>query len=204
MEKRRKQQIMQMVEKASRSWAKNINTASDKDDIEETIEMITKALAFGIILHSGKSEPCAYIGTYLQCQNLKNSLNGQMGAINNLWYWVGYTNINTIEQIVKNKNKNLIISIPPADIEETIVNIGEIASLDIRYGNDTYGRNTYIGSFKICTLLKAKYNGKMGKSYNHWYWIGNANFQEITNLYQAYQKRCKRFRKKHIVLQNYC
>ena len=191
-----------MVDSATKAWCKNICTNATYDDIEETIEMITKTLSFGIILCSGKHHPSAYIGTYRQCLNLKQKLNGQVGAISNIWYWLGFGNADVISKIVNNVKKNMIISIPAEDVEETTLNVGEVVSLDIKYGNDTFGRNTYIGSFKVCTLLKAKYKGKMGKSYNHWYWIGEANFQEITNLYKAYQKDNRRFHRKQIVLQN--
>ena len=203
MEKKRQQQIMQTVENAIYAWRKNIKTGAD-DDIEKTIEMITNTMAFGIIISTGKKNPTAYIGTYRQCMDLKENSGGQIGTISNIWYWIGYENSDTIAKIVKNPQKNITISILPTDMADTILNVGEACSIDIKYGNSSGGRASYIGSYKVCTLLKAKYKGKIGKSYNHWYWIGKASFKEVTNLYRAYQSRSKRFRRRRIVLQNYC
>lgn len=204
MEKKRQQQILQTVDKAIKAWEKNIRPTTNVDDIEETIEMITDKMAFGIIIVSGKDHFSAYVGTYRQCMDLKENLNGKIGIISNNWYWVGKGNTAQISQIAKNKNKNMIITIPPTDMADTILNVGEACSIDIKYGYENGGRVSYIGNFKVCTLLKAKYQGKIGKSYNHWYWIGKASFQEITKLYKAYQSRSKRFRRRRIVLQNYC
>ena len=203
MEKTRQLQIMQKVEKAIYAWQKNISSETDYDDIEDTIEMITHTIAFGIIIVSGKNNPSAYIGTCRQCMDLKENYGGQAGAISNVWYWIGDENADTIGKIVKNSQKNLIIPIPPTDLADTILNVSEACSIDIKYGNTAGGRASYIGNYRVCTLLKAKYNGKIGKSYNHWYWIGQASFHEITKLYKAYQSRSKRFRRKRVVLQNY-
>ncbi len=203
MENRRKQQIMQTVDNAIYAWRKNINTETDYDDIEDTIEMITNTIAFGIIIVSGRNNPSAYVGTYRQCMDLKEKFGGQTGAISNVWYWVGYESADAIGKIVKNTKKNLIIPIPSNDMADTILNVSEACSIDIKYGNTAGKRASYIGNYRVCTLLKAKYNGKIGKSYNHWYWIGQASFQEITKLYKAYQSRSKRFRRKRVVLQNY-
>lgn len=203
MEKKRKQQIMQMVDNAIYAWRKNISTGTDYDDIEDTIEMITNTIAFGVIIVSGKNNPTAYIGTCRQCMDLKKNFGGRTGTISNVWYWVGYESADTIGKIVKNTKKNLTISIPSTDIADTILNVSEACSIDIKYGNTAGGRASYIGNYRVCTLLKAKYNGRIGKSYNHWYWIGKASFQEITRLYKAYQSRSKRFRRRRIVLQNY-
>lgn len=204
MEKKRRLQILQTVDNAIYAWQKNISIETDYDDIEETIEMITQTISFGIIIVSGKNNPSAYVGTYRQCMDLKKIFGGQIGAISNVWYWVGYEKLDTIGKLVKNNKKNLTINVPPVDIADTILNVAEACSIDIKYGNTAGNRASYIGNYRVCTLLKAKYQGKMGKSYNHWYWIGNASFQEITKLYKAYQSRCKRFRRKRIVLQNYC
>ena len=204
MEKTRKQQIMQIVDNAIYAWQKNISTQTDYDDIEDTIEMITHTMAFGVIIVSGRNNPTGYVGTYRQCMDLKENYGGQTGTISNVWYWIGYESADKIGQIVKNTKKNLTIPIPSTDIEETILNVGEACSIDIKYGNSVGGRASYIGNYRVCTLLKAKYNGQIGKSYNHWYWIGKASFQEITQLYKAYQSRSGRFRRKRIVLQNYC
>lgn len=203
MENRRKQQILQTVDNAIYAWRKNINTETDYDDIEDTIEMITNTIAFGVIIVSGRNNPSAYVGTYRQCMDLKEKFGGQTGAISNVWYWVGYESADAIGKIVKNTKKNLIIPIPSNDMADTILNVSEACSIDIKYGNTAGKRASYIGNYRVCTLLKAKYNGKIGKSYNHWYWIGQASFQEITKLYKAYQSRSKRFRRKRVVLQNY-
>lgn len=204
MEKKRQLQIMQTVENAVYAWRKNINTETDYDDIEETIEMITHTMAFGVIIVSGKKNPAAYIGTYRQCMDLKENSGGQIGVISNVWYWVGHENSDTIAKLVRNAKKNLTINIPPTDMADTILNVGEACSIDIKYGNNAGGRASYIGNYRVCTLLKAKFDGKIGKSYNHWYWIGKASFKEITKLYKAYQSRSCRFRRRRIVLQNYC
>ena len=204
MENRRKQQILQTVDNAIYAWRKNINTETDYDDIEDTIEMITNTIAFGIIIVSGRNNPASYVGTYRQCMDLKEKFGGQTGAISNVWYWVGYESADAIGKIVKNTKKNLIIPIPSNDMADTILNVSEACSIDIKHGNTAGKRASYIGNYRVCTLLKAQYGGKFGKSHNHWYWIGQASFNEITKLYKAYQSRSKRFRRKRVVLQNYC
>ena len=103
-------------------------------------------------------------------------------------------------QVVKNKQKNLIINIPPADICEITLNIGEIASMNIRYGNSKNGRSSYVGNYRVCILLRRKYGGKIGKIYNHWYWIGFTSFDNISEVCKTYQAKAKRFKRKRIIL----
>ena len=203
MEEKRKKQIMQAVDQAYRSWAEKDVPESQEDGINKAIQFISQNMALGVIIVSGKNNPSAYIGTYRQCKDLKEQFSGQMAPIDNNWYWIGNAASKNIESTVKNFRKNLIITILPKDMEETVLNVAEAASFDIKYGEKTGGTAAYIGNYRVCTLLKAKYKGKIGKSYNHWYWIGKASFQEITKLYKAYQSRSKRFRRKRVVLQNY-
>ena len=162
--------------------------------------MISHKMAFGTIIVTGRNNPASYIGTYKQCTNLKKSFGGQIGAISNVWYWIGFAHKDDICKSVKNKQKNLIINVPEDDIEETTLNIGEIASLDIRYGKSRNGRASYMGNYKVCILLRRKFGGKIGKIYNLWHWIGFAPFDDITKVYKEYQSKSKRFRRKRIQL----
>ena len=200
MEPKRKEQLEQQIDKAYKCWVKNIDPKSTIDDIDDTIKMISDELFFGTIIVTGKRNPSSYIGTYKQCQTLKNSFGGQTGAISNVWYWIGYASKEQISKLVANKKKNITISIPVDDLEEAILSFGETASLDIRYGCFENGRISYIGCYKICTLLRKTYGGKIGKINNHWHWIGYANFEEMTLLYQNYQRNTKRYRRKKVVL----
>ena len=200
MEPNRKKQLFYQVDKAYKAWMNGIDQKSKVDDIEQTVEMISNKLAFGTVIVSGRGNPSSYIGTYRQCADLKKAFGGQIGVISNNWYWAGFANPDDIRKTVKNKQKNLQISIPANDIEEATLNIGEIASLDIRYGNGNGGRASYVGNYKVCILLRRKYGGKIGKLYNHWHWIGNAGFDEIELVYEDYQSKAKRFKRKKIVL----
>lgn len=200
MKDSRKIQLLKQLEKAYRVWLKYINEKSDIDDIEQTIEIISSKLAFGTIIATGRRNPSAYIGTYRQCHDLKQNFDGQIGVISNNWYWIGYAIIDDISKIVKNKQKNLVVNVPADDIEDATLNVGELASLDIRYGNAENGRSSYIGNYKVCILLRQKYGGKIGKLYNHWHWIGFASFDDIEKVYSSYQAKAKRFKRKRIVL----
>ena len=200
MEANRKKQLFNQVDKAYKAWMSSIDQSSKVDDIEQVIEMISNKLAFGTIIVSGRGNPSSYIGTYRQCADLKKAFGGQIGIIANNWYWAGIAYSDDIRKVVKNKQKNLQISVPANDIEEATLNIGKIASLNIRYGNDNGGRASYVGNYKVCIFLRRKYGGKIGKLYNHWHWIGNAGFDEIELVYEDYQSRAKRFKRKGIVL----
>ena len=200
MEQKRKQQLAEQVDKAHKGWVKNIDQSSTVDDIDDVVKMISDELAFGTIIVTGKKNPSSYIGTYKQCQNLKKLYGGQIGVISNVYYWIGYASPEKISQIVANKKKNLIISIPINDLEEAILCFGETASLDIRYGGFESNRTLYIGGYKICTLLRKKYGGKIGKINNHWHWIGFADFDKMTLLYQNYQRKTKRYKRKKIII----
>ena len=200
METNRKRQILSQSEEAYKVWLKYITPTSTVDNIEETVETICSKLAFGTIIVSGSRNPAAYIGTYRQCKDLKESFGGQVGVISNVWYWIGFARADSICKIVKNKQKNLIINTPPGDIADVVLNVGEVASLNIRYGNTKNGRASYVGSYKVCILLRRLYGGKMGKLYNHWYWIGFASFDNISEVYKNYQASAKRFNRKRIVL----
>ena len=199
MEKRRQQQLLEQTDKAYKCWLKNIDSKSNVDDIEETIEIISEALAFGTIIVSGRHNPSAYIGTYKQCADLKKQYGGQIGAVSNSWYWLGFAQTDSLQRLVNNQKKNLILNVPDRDIEDAALNICEVASLDIKYGCSHNGRASYIGSYKVCILLKRKFGGKIGRICNHWHWIGLANFEQITEVYGNYQKSNKRFRRKQIV-----
>ena len=199
MEQKRKQQLLDQADKAYKSWIKRLDQESSVDDIDEQVEMISKALAFGTIISTGRRNPSGYIGTFKQCKTLKTMFGGQIGAISNVWYWIGYALINDIGKAVCNNQKNLIFNVPETDLEDTVLNISEVASLDIKYGNKYGSRSLYMGSYKACINLKRKFGGKIGRRYNHWHWIGNASFQAITATYQEYQKSSGRFRRKRIV-----
>lgn len=200
MELSRKKQLFNQANNTYKSWLKHIDQNSKVDDIEQIVEKICKKLAFGTIIITGKGNPSSYIGTYRQCSDLKKNFGGQTGVISNVWYWVGFANKDDISKLVKNKQKNMIINVLADDIEEVILNIGEIASLNIRYGNGNGGRASYVGNYKVCILLRRKYGGKIGRHYNHWYWIGEASFDEIELVYEDYQSKARRFKRKKVML----
>ncbi len=199
MEEKRKQQLLQQADKAYKSWINRLDQESSIDDIDEQVEMISNALAFGTIISTGRRNPSGYIGTFKQCKTLKNLFGGQIGVISYVWYWLGYALTDEISKVVGNSRKNLVLNVPEPDLEDTVLNISEIASLDIKYGNKYSGRALYIGGYKVCINLKRRFGGKIGRLYNHWHWIGNASFQSITTTYQEYQKSSKRFKRKRIV-----
>ena len=200
MEYNRKKQIISQVENAYQVWLKHISVKSNVDNIEQTIEIICSKLAFGTIIVTGSRNPVSYVGTFKQCRDLKQNFGGQVGVISNVWYWIGYAKFDAVREIVKNKQKNLVLSVPPGDIAETTLNVGELASMNIRYGNSKNGRASYVGSYKVCILLRRRYGGKIGKLYNHWYWIGHATFDNISDIYNSYQASAKRFNRKRIIL----
>lgn len=199
MEAKRKQQLYKQIDNAYKAWYKKLDPHSKVDDIEETLEMISQHLAFGTIIVSGRNNPSAYIGTHKHCAEIKRIYGGQIGAISNSWYWLGITYTDNIQKIAKNPRKNLIINVPADDIEDSVLTIGEISSLDIKYGCEHNGRASYIGSYKVCILLKRKFGGKIGKLYNHWHWIGFADFQQITLIHDDYHKKTRRFHRKKII-----
>lgn len=200
MEKNRKEQLYDQLTKAYKSWVKLIDQNPSDDNIEQMLELISTKLAFGTIIVSGRKNPSSYIGTYKQCITLKKLLGGQVGAISNVWYWIGVAQSDDIRKIVKNKQKNLVINVPVTDIEEATLGVGEMASLDIRYGSCLSDRVSYIGNYKVCILLRHKFGGKIGKIHNHWHWIGVASFEDISKIYTDYQSKSKRFKRKRIVL----
>jgi hypothetical protein len=200
MEQKRKDQLLQQLDNAYLKWFKNIDQKSEVDDIEEVVAMISNSIAFGTIIVTGRHNPSAYIGTYKQCKNLKNTFDGQIGAISNVWYWIGYALSTDITKIVANPKKNLVISVPFDDLEDAVLNFAETITRDIRYGCTQNGRIAYIGSFKACTILRKKYGGKIGKIHNSWHWIGFANFQDVDIVYKTYQRNAKRFNRKKVVL----
>lgn len=200
MKQKRKNQLLEKVEKAYKGWLKNINQNSTVDDIEDTINIISNTLAFGTIVITGKNSISSYIGTYSQCKKLKLSFDGQIGAISNVWYWIGFASSEEISKIVENKKKNLVLSVPTDEIECATLNFGEIASLDILYGCNKHGRISYIGGYKACILLRKTYGGKISKINNHWHWIGFADFDNAEAIYKRYQKKTSRFRRKKIIL----
>ncbi len=200
MEKRRKEQLLQLATRAYRAWQKEIDLDSEVDDIEDMVQKISKALAFGTIISSGRNNLAAYIGQYRQCMDLKGTYDGRIKPLGNVWCWIGYADIKDIDTMVKNPNKNLVINVPERDLAETVLNIGDIASMDIKYGQEHNGRTLYIGSFKVCCLLRGKYDGKIAKLYNHWHWIGKAGFADISAVCNKYHHKNCRFNRKRIIL----
>ena len=103
MEDNRKKQIISQAQNAYKVWLKHINSSSAYDNIEATVDTICTKLAFGTIIVSGNRNPSSYIGTYRQCKDLKYVFGGQVGVISNVWYWIGFANVDSISKIVKNK-----------------------------------------------------------------------------------------------------
>ncbi len=203
MEKKRKIQILKKLEDTYQAWKAQINISSNVDNIEEIVELVGRATALGTIVLSQSRALSAYIGTHTQCDLLKEKFDGQVGCVSNVWYWIGGENTDDISSVVKNLKKNLIITVPDDDFLEMTLLAGEMMSLDIVYaGDEKNGRVCYLGAFKPSCLLKKKFGGRIGKSYNLWYWIGNADFDAVSPVYKAYQQKEPRYRRKKIVLKN--
>ena len=200
MEKSRKKQLVNQVGRVYKTLLESVDKKTKVDDVKLIVEELCQKLAFGIIIHSGKGWPSSFIGTYKQCAMLKDKFNGQMGVLSNNWYWIGMSNPDDIRKLVKNKQKNVSINVLGPDIADATLNVGLIASLDIRCADDYGKESAYVGNYKVCTLLHRKYGGKMSKFYNHWYWIGQASLDEIELVYEAYHEKAKRFKRKEIVL----
>ncbi len=200
MENRRKQQLLVQADNAYKGWTKNLNPKSPVSEVDKTLEQICSSLAFGTIVVSGRHNPASYIGTYKQCYNLKQLFGGQIGALSNNWYWIGIANADDIRNVVHNPRKNFQVSVLVADVADAILNLGEIASLDIKYGYEECNLAVYIGGYMVCILLKRSFGGKVGRKYNHWYWKGNATFRQIDEVCKGYQKTSRRYRRKKIVI----
>ena len=104
------------------------------------------------------------------------------------------------DETAKNKQKNQVINVLASDVADATLNIGMVASLDIRCADDYDKQTAYVGNYKVCTLLRRKYGGKIGRIYNSWHWIGEASMDEIELVYKDYQSKSKRFKRKKIVL----
>ena len=200
MNETRKRQLVNQVGRVYKTLIESVDNKSKVDDVKKIVEELSEKLAFGIIIHSGRGCPTSYIGTYRQCADLKNEFGGQIGVLSNNWYWLGYAFSDDVRKLVKNKQKNIGINVMTADVCDATLNIGLIASLDIRCADD-YGKQTaYVGNYRVCTLLHRKYGGKIGKINNHWHWIGSVSLDEIELVYQSYQEKAKRFKRREIVL----
>ena len=200
METKRKQQILTQTNQVYKSWTNGLSSKTSINEIDNTIEKICKSLAFGTIVSSGRNSPASYIGSYKQCFNLKQRFGGQIGALNNNWYWIGLAGIEQISYSVHNFRKNFRISVIEKDIVEITLLLGGIASLDIKYGIKEQNLSVYIGGYMICILLKRQYGGKIGKRYNHWFWKGYASFYQIDYVCKNYQQSARRHNRKKIIL----
>ena len=200
MEKTRQRQLVNQVGRVYKTLIESVDNKSKVDDVSVIVKELSEKLAFGIIIHSGRGWPTSYIGTYKQCANLKKEFGGQVGVLSNNWYWIGYASSDDVCKLVKNKKKNISIHVMGSDICDATLNIGLVASLDIRCADD-YGKETaYVGNYRVCTLLRRKYGGKIGKICNHWHWIGSASLDELELVYETYHQKSKRFKRREIVL----
>ncbi|MBR2033617.1 MAG: hypothetical protein IKA03_02975 [Alphaproteobacteria bacterium] len=202
MDQRKKQQILKLANQAYKGWTQGLCPQTTISEIDCTIEKICKYLAFGSIIVSGRNNPSAYIGTYKHCFELKKSFAGQIGAINNNWYWLGFADADNIRRIVHNRGKNFQVCVLKKDIIDTTLFLGEIASLDIKYGIKEQNFSVYIGNYMVCILLKRYFGGKLEKKYNHWCWKGYANFHQIDKICKDYQQSSRRYHRKKIVLKH--
>ncbi|MBE6443493.1 MAG: hypothetical protein E7020_02355 [Alphaproteobacteria bacterium] len=200
MEEKRKQQLLAQADNFYKCWTKGLNSQSPVSEIDNTIEKICSSLAFGTIIVSGRHSPASYIGTHKQCHKLRQVFGGQVGALRNNWYWIGLASADDIRRTVYNPRKNFQVSVLENDIVDATLNIGEVASLDIKYGFKECNLAVYIGNYMVCILLKRNFGGKVSRKYNHWYWKGNASFYQIDKIREPYQKTARRFHRKKIVL----
>ena len=199
MEEKRKQQLLEQVKRAYNHQIDKIDPNPKTDDVEEILHFISDALSFGTIIVSGRRNPSSYIGTLKQCKALKDKFEGQIGAVSNVWYWMGYASSDDITKVVANRRKNLVVSVPVEDIEDATLNLAEAASLDIVYGYDPSEHMSYIGSYWTCVLMRRALGGKVNRIFNHWHWIGYANLNQIVNVCNKYHTKSRRYRRRKIV-----
>ena len=200
MDARKQKQIKQVVNAEYRVWIQNLPKFSTAAKIYDDVNTICQSICKGVIITTSRHGRSAYLGSYTQCLTLKKSFKGQVGAINNLWYWIGYASADDIRKLVKNTQRNVVISVPEIYLTEAVLLAGDTASVDIKYGSRQQGCAAYVGCYKVCLNLKRLYKGKIGKSGNHWYWIGKTGFEQIDNVFKANQQKSKRYRRRYIVL----
>lgn len=200
MDNRRKTQLLHQANNAYKGWTKKLSAHAPVSEIDNILEQICKSLAFGTIIVSGRYNPASYIGTSKQCKELKRIFGGQIGAISNNWYWIGYASADDIRRTVRNYHKNFQVSVLEDDVADATLNLGEVASLDIKYGFKECNLAVYIGGYMVCILLKRNLGGKVGRKYNHWFWKGNASFAQIDAVCKSYQNTARRYRRKKIIL----
>ena len=200
MEEKHKEKILSDIVNAYFEWHKKIRPLDRRDDIDEVVPHICSSRAFGVVIITGKNNPSCYIGTYKQCLSLKKKFGGRIDIIEHWWYWLGYVGADQINKLTQKEKKNFIIRILPQDLSQMLLEVSHHISDDIKYGEANGSRASYIGCWKICTLLKAQYGGKIGNLGNSWYWIGKSTFKQIDDICKKYRTKAKRYNKKEIVI----
>ncbi len=200
MEEKHKEKILSGVANAYFEWHKKIRPFDRRDDIDEVIPHICAQRAFGVIITSGRENPTCYIGTFKQCSRLKEKFGGRIDIIEHWWFWLGFASVEQINKLIRQEKKNYIIRIPPQDLSQMILEIGHEISDDIKYGSAEGPRVGYVGCWRICSLLKAQFGGKMGQKGNSWYWIGHSTFSKVRDVCDKYRSSARRYKKKEIVI----
>ncbi len=201
MNEKREKEILEKTQRAYSQWQKDTFVNAPQSDIEPIVRCICEYNAFGIIVTTlGRKNLAAYIGTYRQCRTLKEKIGGRIDIICNWWFWMGNSSKQNIENILHSRHPNLTFQVLPQDLSNIIIKLAQNISYDIKYGNRLCKQQSYIGCWRICSLLKAKFGGYMRPAFNHWYWIGKADFKSIDEVCKKYTSQARRYKKKEIVI----
>lgn len=201
MNEKREKEILEKTQRAYSQWQKDTFVNAPQSDIEPIARCICEYNAFGIIVTTlGRKNLAAYIGTYRQCRTLKEKIGGRIDIICNWWFWMGNSSKQNIENILHSRHPNLTFQVLPQDLSNIIIKLAQNISYDIKYGNRLCKQQSYIGCWRICSLLKAKFGGYMRPAFNHWYWIGKADFKSIDEVCKKYTSQARRYKKKEIVI----
>lgn len=201
MNEKREKEILETAKKAYNQWQKDILINAPQSDIEPMVRRICEYNAFGIIVTTfDRQNLIAYIGTFQKCRMLKEKIGGRIDIICNWWFWLGNSSKQNVENILQSRRQNLNFQVLPQDLSDIIVKLAQNISYDIKYGNRLCKQQSYIGCWKICSLLKAKCGGYIRPAFDSWYWIGKADFKSIDEVCKKYTSQARRYQKKRIVI----
>ncbi len=197
MDASRKKQIIQEVENLCLNWKSGVKGNWSQ---KETAEYICKSISCGIILTAGRHFPAAYVGPNKQCLLLKKQFGGRIGNAGHGCFWLGYASGKDINRCCPAVSSNKVYQILAEDMAELLLEICMRKSADIKYSSHKPSPCFYIGSQRICVLLKRSFGGKIKHCHFAWYWTGTSNAEGISEIIKNYRETSKRYNKKRIVI----